>query len=173
MKNTGKRLQLLRHAKSSWDHPDLKDFQRPLNDRGKRDSFFMAKKLVEGGADFSHTFSSTAKRARHTIRNISKALETGIQWHEVKKLYTFDASDIMHWLSQLDEEIETVMLVGHNPALLDLSFWLSKEELENIPTCAYLSMSLDIPSWREINGACGRIDKFLYPKMYKKGSTLH
>jgi len=59
-----KTLILIRHAKSSWDQPGLSDFDRPLNERGKKDAPVMAKRVKEKGIELDHLVSSPAKRAK-------------------------------------------------------------------------------------------------------------
>ena len=63
-----KTLLLIRHAKSSWDEPGISDFDRPLNERGKKDAPIMAKRVKEKAIELDHLISSPAKRAKKTAK---------------------------------------------------------------------------------------------------------
>ena len=62
-KNESKILLIIRHAKSSWEVGTLSDFDRPLNDRGKKDAPMMAKRLLDKKIKIDAFVSSPAKRA--------------------------------------------------------------------------------------------------------------
>ena len=70
-----KTLYVIRHAKSSWDEPDQSDFERGLNDRGKRDAPRMGKRLKERGIHPDLMLSSPAKRAYSTAKRIAEVLD--------------------------------------------------------------------------------------------------
>ena len=67
-------LLLVRHAKSSWDTPGINDFDRPLNERGKKDAPEMAKRIAEK-ITIDHFVSSPAKRARRTAKYFAEAFD--------------------------------------------------------------------------------------------------
>jgi len=70
-----KRLYLVRHAKSSWDHPGLEDFDRPLNKRGMRDAPKMGEYLAEQRILPQIIVSSPARRAHATATSLAVALQ--------------------------------------------------------------------------------------------------
>ena len=159
-----KRLQLLRHAKSSWDDPALADIDRPLNKRGKWACQTMAGVLARS-ADFSHVFCSPAKRAQATLTGLSEALRDGLAWHTLDELYTFDAQALLPLVRALPDSAATVLLVGHNPALLDLANLLGDRRLDTLPTCGFVAIDLPIDDWRGLNTGSGHLVEFLYPKL--------
>lgn len=161
-------LILIRHAKSSWSNPSLDDFDRPLNKRGKRDAPFMAKLLSEKKIYPDIIISSPAKRTKLTAFEFAERLGIGsdaILWND--KLYLASLTTLHKILKQLDNNIKTVFLVGHNPGLTDLQNFLCKEEIDNIPTCGIVSMKSD-KKWSEISSKDFALDFFEYPKKYFK-----
>lgn len=162
-----KTIHLLRHAKSSWSDPDLSDRDRPLNSRGKRAVLLMIEPLWKAGCRFENVYCSPAKRARHTIRRISKSLNgEGIFWTTDEELYTFEADRLLQWLQDRDESLDNVMLVGHNPAITELANLLGDQAIDNVPTCGYVQLQAEVASWQKLKSGSARTVTFLYPKMF-------
>ncbi len=142
-----KRLTLIRHAKSSWSHPEVDDFDRPLNKRGEKDAPMMGKRLAHQHAKPDLIISSPAHRAISTaiimaqeIRFPIKAIVTN------QDLYAADVSDLMRVLQQIDDTFDHVMVVGHNPGLTSLSYYLTQYQVDNIPTCGVVCIDCAIDS---------------------------
>ncbi|MCF8240602.1 MAG: histidine phosphatase family protein [Melioribacteraceae bacterium] len=163
-----KRLILVRHAKSSWKDPDLADFERPLNKRGKRDAPLMAKLIAEKGEKPDVLISSPALRAYTTAREFAKQLDI-----KPKKLimdeniYEAGAHELMGLALKFNDEHNSVMLFGHNPGLTLLNNYLSAQRIDNIPTCGVVCIEFEIDSWKEIKIESGRTQYFEYPKLHK------
>ncbi len=163
-----KRLHLLRHAKSSWDHPGLDDKERPLNKRGLKATKIMARAILDAGCRFDAVFTSPATRARTTIENIAAHLpEEDINPQADDALYTFNSNDLMAWCRALGDDMSDVVIVGHNPAITDLTNRLSGSVILNVPTCAYVQMEFD-GTWAELDTGKARLIKFFTPKMVAK-----
>lgn len=161
-----KTIHLLRHAKSSWADSTLPDMDRPLKTRGKQAALLMIEPLWKAGCRFDHVFCSPAKRARSTIRRMSKALKgEGIYWKVDPALYTFSADELLDWLRALDDGMDEVMVVGHNPAITDLANRLGDRDIENVPTCGYVQLLSDIKSWQKLKPGTAHTKEFLFPKM--------
>jgi phosphohistidine phosphatase len=161
-----RQLILIRHAKSSWSDPALDDFDRPLSKRGKRDAPFMAKLISEKKIHPDLIISSPAKRTKLTALEFAKQFgikSENILWDD--KLYLATFTTLIKKLKQLDNNLKTVFLVGHNPGLTDLQNFLCKEEIENIPTCGIVSMKTD-KKWSEISSKDFELEFFEYPKKY-------
>lgn len=153
-----KRLCLLRHAKSSWENPSLLDRERPLNKRGYRDAPRMGAYLA-GRYSPIPFFVSPARRAQETYTE----LLTG--WPELNShgvtteeaLYTFEFRELLQWLSARPDELAAVAMVGHNPALTDLTNWLvGKGIIENLPTAGWADLVIDLDRWSDIELSRGR-----------------
>jgi phosphohistidine phosphatase len=144
-----KTLLILRHAKSSWKDPDLADHDRPLNKRGKTDAPRIGRFLREQDLLPDLILSSSAKRARKTSEKVAEeiAFEGIIEFS--RDLYAFGADAYLEALSELSDDFQSVMIVGHNPGLEELLESLSGQ-YERLPTAALAKVSISISSWSEI-----------------------
>ena len=141
-----KTLLILRHAKSSWKHLELSDYDRPLNSRGKRDAPRMGKYLRQQGLIPDRILTSSAKRARKTANKVAKSCGyTG----KVKKIAAFyDAVPGIYFetLQALPDKYQSVMVVGHNPTMEQLVNYLTGH-IEQMPTAALAHIDLPIQQW--------------------------
>jgi phosphohistidine phosphatase len=167
-----KTLYIVRHAKSSWDDTELSDFDRPLNDRGKKDAPRMGKRLREKKVTPDIMLSSPAERALATCKEIAGKL--GFSKDKIKtdkRLYHADEDQILQVLSELKDAArdseEVVMIFGHNPGLTEFANSLLNESLMNIPTCGVVHATLNIEHWRDIHFGCGQMLNFDFPKKIK------
>ena len=163
-----KKLYVIRHAKSSWADPTLSDFDRPLKKRGKNDAPLIGKILNEEEEKPDLILSSPAKRALSTAIKILK--ELNIEKEKIvvnEQLYCSDIYEIQQILTEIEKEIDVVYLIGHNPELLDFVYYLCDSELEKLSTCGVVKINLDIESWNKIKGNCGKIERYITPKMFK------
>ena len=145
-----KTLLILRHAKSSWNHPELSDYDRPLNARGKRDAPRMGKHLRKHGLIPDRILTSSAKRARKTASRVAKACGyTG----KVKKLdafYDTIAEVYFETLQTLPDKYARVMVVGHNPTMEQLVGYLTEQDRQ-MPTAALAHIELPIEHWEALD----------------------
>lgn len=166
-----KKLFLVRHAKSSWDEAGLDDRQRPLNDRGKEEAPKMGKHLAGYKVKPELITSSPAVRALKTAEKIAK--ELGFKKSDVlvnEGIYTFDGGSLIDVIKELDNKYDTVMLVGHNPAITALANELSNADIDNIPTCGVVLIEFDERKWKDAAKGGGRVLEFDYPKKLWYGS---
>lgn len=161
-------LMLVRHAKSSWEDADLADFDRPLNERGKRDAPRMGKRLRERSIHPDTIITSPARRALDTCLEIAKALhfpESKIR--TARELYHASEEQILHVVQQLkdlDDREEVAMIFGHNPGLTDFANRLMNETIENVPTCGVVVCLISSARWRDVNWGDGKLSFFDFPK---------
>jgi phosphohistidine phosphatase len=166
-----KTLIVIRHAKSSWDNPELSDFNRPLNERGERDAPKMAKRFKEKEITVNAMVSSPAERALATCRVFADILgfpEGNIQTS--KDLYHAgdeEILDVVRGLKDLPVGDEVVMIFGHNPGLTEFVNNLIEEDIDNIPTTGVVCCKLDVERWTDVRWACGEREFFDYPKRKK------
>ena len=118
-----KTLHLLRHAKSSWKHPELADHDRPLSKRGRRAADAMARRFAELGTP-DLVLCSTALRTRQTLERVSAGLEPAKIMLE-PAIYGGGSRQLMNLLAQLPESAGTVLVIGHNPTLHQLALALA------------------------------------------------
>jgi len=162
-----KTLYLVRHAKSSWKHPELSDFERPLNKRGKNDAPFMGKMLYDKGINPELIISSPAKRASSTAKII--ASELNYDKEKIifdKNIYEGTGRRLLEIISEIKEKYNFVMLFGHNPGLTVLSNNLSDRFIDNIPTSGVVALEFNT-SWKEIELNSAGFLFFEYPKKHQ------
>jgi phosphohistidine phosphatase len=148
-----KTLLLLRHAKSSWDDSSLDDHERPLNSRGERDAPRMGRLARKEGLSIELIISSDALRARLTAQAMADATGYRGQILLDPRLYHASAADILAVLrSAVEDNVATVMIVGHNPGLEDLVARLTGEP-EGLPTAALAQIALPIDRWPDLTAS--------------------
>lgn len=160
-----KTLYLLRHAKSSWDDPDLKDFERPLAKRGINDISIMAARFQGRGKQLACIICSPAVRAKTTAKIFAK--EIGFPSDEIgsnPELYFAGASMFLKAASLLDYNCDLAMLVGHNPAITEFVNGMVNRNISNIPTCGLVELNIPIDCWSEIEFAKAELIDFDFPK---------
>ncbi|MBS1573825.1 MAG: histidine phosphatase family protein, partial [Bacteroidetes bacterium] len=132
-----KTLLLIRHAKSSWDDLAMSDFERPLNDRGKRDAPMMARRLTDKKIAIDFFVSSPAKRAKKTA--IFFAKEYGVEENDIvfkTELYAAPKDVFYEVIEKLDNSSSHVALFSHNPGITDFANSLTNVRADDMPTCA-------------------------------------
>jgi phosphohistidine phosphatase len=161
-----KTLHLLRHAKSSWDHPGRSDRQRELNRRGSRDAPRMGAALALIMPPMAIAVSP-AKRAQLTLQGLCDGWPAlaGEAHYTDEALYTFSAQDLFEWIACRDEDQHTLFIISHNPGLTDLVNTLAGgRPLDNLPTAGYVQLELRIDRWRDLLHGCAIIRHSLFPK---------
>lgn len=162
-----KTLCLIRHAKSSWKFPALKDFDRPLNKRGRRDAPFMGALLVKKKIVPDQIISSPANRAITTAGMIAKELSyPNNKIIEKRDLYEATTDDLLKAAQGVEENVKSLFLVGHNPGITYFAEKLSDKEIDNIPTCGIFAIGFEVESWGQVDYGKGIFRFFEYPKKY-------
>lgn len=162
-----KTLILMRHAKSSWENPSLKDFDRPLNDRGLRDASRMGKRLKEKDLAPGMLLTSPANRALSTCTILAEKIGFPVdQIQTNKKLYHAAEDQLMSVVHKLKDSDNVVMIFGHNPGFTDFANSLTKSRIDNVPTCGIVSCVFDVDTWKEVTWGNGTVQFFDYPKLH-------
>lgn len=163
-----KQLILIRHAKSSWDDHTLRDYDRPLNQRGLRDAPVIANILKErGNVHPDLCIMSPAKRTVQTGQFFIDAL--GITKEKVvltPELYDGTPQVIMNTIKKINDAYNNVVLVAHNTGLTDFINELSNVHVDNFPTCGVFSVKIDIEKWKDFPKAEKKFWFFEYPKLH-------
>jgi phosphohistidine phosphatase len=164
-----KKLYLVRHAKSSWDDPDLDDFDRPLNNRGEHDASFMGFRLREMNIKIDLLVSSNAVRAMQTAALFADRLAYPLEKIiKPSAMYGGDVEELLGVVQKLDNNLNEVMLVGHNPGLTDFAQYLTTERFEKIPTSGIFCAGFDVTTWQQITPESGTMIFFDFPKKHNK-----
>ena len=145
-----KTLLILRHAKSSWNYPELSDYDRPLNGRGKRDAPRMGKHLRQEGLIPDRILTSSAKRARKTANKVAKACGYTGKVKKLEALYDTVPGVYFETLQALPNKHQRVMVVGHNPTMEQLVSHLTGS-VKRMPTAALAHIELPIENWEALN----------------------
>ena len=140
-----KKLTLLRHAKSDWNSAATSDFDRPLNQRGKKAAPLMGTR---------QTATIIAEQVDYPEERIEFAEE----------IYDAARLTLINLVKSLSDDFEDVMLIGHNPGFSELGEWLTPEAPDWLPTCGLLELELACASWTEIGENCATLLLYDYPK---------
>lgn len=160
----GKQLLIIRHAKSDWGNANLKDFDRPLNKRGRLNAPEMATRLVAQGIKPDLIVSSPALRAITTAHFFAAAWTIPSQ--EIVKnpnIYEASVRTLLSIINNLPNESKLVALFGHNPGLTELANYFDGH-IDNMPTCSTLLIEFPFDDWKMVSGATGKILFYDYPK---------
>lgn len=156
-----KHVVFIRHAKSSWADFSLKDFDRPLDQKGLNDAPLMAQSLKNKLSKLDLIISSPAKRTTQTANFFSEALGTEIIFKS--NLYHGDPYEYIEAIGELDENISTVALVGHNPAMTEIANMVSKKFIADLPTCSIVITRHSQP-WSKIQFSDLNLEEIITPK---------
>ncbi len=165
-----RQLWLLRHAKSSWDDPDLADEERPLARRGRHAAAAMASYLEVRGVHPQLVLCSSAVRARQTLAAVLPSLGEEFEIRIEPPLYTFEAQVLLDRLQRVDDEVTSVLMVGHNPAFQEFALGLApigvgREGLQaKLPTCSLVAIDLPDAAWSSVNIGSGELQAVVTPR---------
>ena len=162
-----KKLIIVRHCKSSWSDMRLSDFDRPLNNRGMNDGDLMSGKLLENLSSVDLLISSSSNRTVLTSNFfIDKININKIKYED--ELYHADYKTIINKLKKVDNIINKLMVIGHNPGLTYLVNYFSNIRLYNLPTTGIVIFDLFIDNWKEIDKIKDLNPSWIkFPKDYK------
>ena len=157
-----KRLILVRHGKSSWEH-DVTDDKRPLIKRGIKDGELIANAFEKHFNKPVIVWSSPAVRALETAKIFKEKLQIEDRDFFIRTgLYTFDMNDLLKQIESCDSQVQTLMVFGHNPAMTGLVNRLGDQYFENIPTTGLTVIDFETESWKELKK--GKTILNLFPK---------
>jgi phosphohistidine phosphatase len=162
-------LYLLRHAKSSWDDPGLADHDRPLAPRGQRAATTMAEHLRDEGIAPELVLCSSSRRTRQTLERIASALGDEAEVEFERELYAASAQELLDRLRDVDDDVESVMVIGHNPGIEQLALSLAGEGAKladmrrKFPTAALATLDVE-SGWSELQPGGATLADFVKPK---------
>jgi phosphohistidine phosphatase len=168
-----KQLLLLRHAKSSWDDPELADHDRPLAPRGRRATRLIAEHLRRESAAPELVLCSSARRTRETLERIAPALGEAVAVAVERELYAASEHLLLERVRAIDEGAESVLLIAHSPGIEQLALSLASSGAglaalrRKYPTGALATLEFAGP-WRELAPGNARLTDFVTPKQLAK-----
>jgi phosphohistidine phosphatase len=162
-------LSLLRHAKSGWDAPVARDFDRPLSPRGRKAARAMGREMKRLQLGFDRVLASPAARVTETIAGLEE--EYGVLAAEYdERLYLASVETLLEIVRAAGDSQRRLLLLGHNPGMeqLALQFGGSGELRDRIvakyPTGALAEISFDLARWRDVTAGTGQLERFLCPR---------
>ena len=160
-----KTLLIIRHAKSSWDLSTPDDFDRTLNDRGKKDAPQMAKRLRDRNINIDLFVSSPAIRAKKTAEIFIKEFkrnEDEILF--IPGLYHAPVAVFVDVVSEIENTFNSAAIFSHNPGITAFVNKLTSTQIDNMPTCGIFTVSADTDNWKDFMNAKKEFLFFDYPK---------
>ncbi|KUM99200.1 phosphohistidine phosphatase [Streptomyces yokosukanensis] len=170
-----RRLVVLRHAKSAWPE-GVEDHRRPLASRGLRDAPAAGRALAEADCLPDLALCSTAVRARRTWELASAEWGTPPPVRYDSRLYGADVPDLLEVIREAPPEVETLLVVGHNPGLEELVLELARDGLDDtldqvrtkFPTSAIAVLSWHGTGWPALGPAGGLLTSFTVPRGHRE-----
>ena len=165
-----KSIYLLRHAKSSWKYPDLSDFERPLNKRGRTDAPKIGEFLEEKGQVPEEVVCSPANRAVTTARLVCSSFGfSNEKIRPLSSLYTFGNTQAAeNEIFSMPDEMGSLMIVGHNEWISELANALCVESVGHMVTCAVVKLNFAVDKWTEVKQTSGDLEFHVFPKMLEQ-----
>ncbi|MEM8567594.1 MAG: histidine phosphatase family protein [Bacteroidota bacterium] len=163
-----KTIYLVRHAKSSWNYPELTDHDRPLNKRGKKDAPEMGRRLREKEVLPDLMISSTALRAITTCKAIAELI--GYPKSNIigdRNVFHSGSGTLLQIVKSVNDMSQSLMLFGHNPGFTDFANRLANTDIWNIPTCGVFACEFSADHWSDIDFGKGSLLFYDYPKKGK------
>lgn len=159
-----KTLYLVRHAKSSKDPTGINDEERPLNEQGRHEAAYIAKRLKGRGIMPQVIYSSPAKRALDTAKIVSKEMggPTG-KIKVVDSLYASNIPKLLKVIRGIDDHVGQAAIFGHNPEFLGLVNYFVSRPIEEFPTCGVFAINFESGAWSKVGRKKGRMEFFEFP----------
>jgi phosphohistidine phosphatase len=170
-----KHLWLLRHAKSSWDHPGLPDTERPLAPRGRRAAELLAAHLAASDIRPAAVLCSSSLRTRETLAAILPALGDTLEIHIERELYGAGSAELLERLGRVPNRASSVMLIGHNPSIQYLALKLATTGpalaalREKFPTGALATVEIEVERWRDVTDGKATATGLVTPRSLETG----
>ena len=166
-----KTLTLLRHAKSSWDDPVARDFDRALNSKGQRAATAVGRFLKSEGLEFDHVVASPAVRVVETLEQVGQGYGSDLAPAWDQRIYLASTATLLDVVHELPDAADHVLLAGHNPGLEELALLLTpcggadRKNVEmKFPTASLAELRFDIADWSDVTAASGELIRFTRPR---------
>lgn len=162
-------LLIMRHAQAEDIQSDGHDRDRELTTKGNQEALVMGSQLFQRTLGIQTLYTSSAVRTKQTGSLVADVLKLGEESLLVQEdLYNSSIRTYLSFVNQLSNELKTVLLVGHNPAVSYLAEYLTDAELGSIPTAGICSIRFTVSGWQEVTKGCGEMLEFIYPEMFKR-----
>ncbi len=164
-----KRILLTRHAKTEPFQFSKPDFERQLVSRGFKDIDLVSKCLIDEGLIPERIYYSPAMRTSQTADRFAQHFiaqrDEGLPLSTVENLYMASLEDIDELIFGLPEDLDTVMIIGHNPSMMD--YLMCTGAMPHMPTAATAILTADVNKWPNWSMQIPKMEKYISPKMLK------
>ena len=158
-----KNLFLLRHAKSSWDNAALGDFDRPLSKRGISNAIQLSEYIQKHSISFDLVLSSPSERTQSTLDLVMSSLDPIPSSNLKECIYHASAPSLIQLITEQDDEINNLLIIGHNPGLHILTETLTNESIVKFPTCAFAKIT-NFNNWKDVDAGILTLESVITPK---------
>ncbi|MHB9881135.1 SixA phosphatase family protein [Pacificimonas sp. ICDLI1SI03] len=167
-----KSVTLLRHAKSSWDDLVERDFDRPLNAKGRRAAVTMGRHMRQEKLEFDEVVASPAVRVIETLEGVEEGFGRQFTPRFDRRIYMAAGETLLDIVHETEHDSDRLLLVGHNPGLEDLVFLLTPADGSEYrraidvkyPTATLCEMRFDVENWADVVAGSGRIAQLVRPR---------
>jgi phosphohistidine phosphatase len=163
-------LTLLRHAKSGWDAPVARDFDRRLNARGRKAARAMGREMKRLGLGFDLVLASPAARVTETLTELAQGYGGAVATDFDEHIYLASVETLLDIVRAADDGHGRLLIVGHNPGMEQLALLLAEggalrdRIAAKYPTGALAELRFDGPGWRDVAAGAGRLERFIRPR---------
>jgi len=160
-------LILMRHAKSAWDDPELDDFERPLNGRGRQSAEAIGQWLVTQGHLPDTVLVSGARRTVETWERMSGHMPETAAMESSPALYLAGPDIILNVLKS--RKSPSIMVICHNPGIAEFAKLVAKASPDDrryaqYPTAATAVISFEAKQWEDVRWHSGQVIDFIAPR---------
>lgn len=166
-------LGLYRHAKSDWHDARARDFDRPLNKRGRKGAELMGRHITEHDIQWERIIASPAARVTETVELGAKAAGRTLPVIWDRRIYLASSATLLDLIHEQEGDPASILMIGHNPGLEDLIFDLVPDDgssplrdivEEKFPTAAYAVLEIDTDSWADVREGSARLVHLTRPR---------
>jgi phosphohistidine phosphatase len=141
----------------------MRDFDRPLTMRGRRASSVIGRYLRKQSINPALVICSPAERARETAAIALKTARIPAEVRYDERIYEAHVGRLLEVVSQVDDGVESVLMIGHNPGFSDFAQYLTGDGV-HMPTAALAQIALDVEDWKQVLAGCGELKKLIKPR---------
>lgn len=165
-------LTLLRHAKSGWNDPVARDFDRPLNRRGRKAAQTIGQEMRARHLSFDRVVASPAVRVVETISDVVDGYGRPIRPDYDERLYLAPVTTLLDVIRETNDEVERLLIVGHNPGLELLAMFLTRDDGNGLrdevaikyPTATLAEIKLPVDGWTDVDEGIGHLQTLVRPR---------
>ncbi len=167
-----KRLTLLRHAKSGDDGTVARDFDRPLNGKGRRAARLIGRHMRDQSLRFDSVIASPATRVAETLQEVESGYGGALSPRWERRVYLATPDELLDVVKAAPDSADSILLVGHNPGLEQLVLLLVPEGDDGVrdqveikyPTAALAEMTFPVERWEDVGKGSGDLVRFVRPR---------